>query len=120
MAKRNARNSNTSESINFSRSDMSDVNPFDEPGIIIMNPPYGERLRQENLNDLYKNIGDKLKKDFNGSEAWIFSGNPEALKHVGLHPARKLTLFNGQLECKFQKYVLYEGSKKRQTQTGLV
>ena len=57
-------------------------------------------------------IGDQLKQQFGGYEAWIISPNMEAFKHVGLRPSRKIVLFNGPLECKLQKYELYAGSKK--------
>lgn len=84
-----------------------------EQGTIIINPPYGERMEKEDINAFYKSIGDKLKKDFTGSTAWILSANRQALKQVGLRPSKKLTLFNGSLECGFYKYDLYKGSKKQ-------
>jgi putative N6-adenine-specific DNA methylase len=87
--------------------------PDKEPAIIIMNPPYGERLHATtDLDVLYKHIGDHLKKNFIGCEAWIISSNIDALKHLGLHSSRKITLYNGPLECKFQQFKLYEGSQK--------
>jgi putative N6-adenine-specific DNA methylase len=91
-------------------------NEFDE-GLLIMNPPYGERLGQtEQINTLYALIGDHLKRDFSGFEAWIISSNFQAFKHVGLRPSKKIVLFNGPLECKFQKYTMYSGSKKASKQ----
>ncbi|MEN0003670.1 MAG: THUMP domain-containing protein [Bacteroidota bacterium] len=83
-----------------------------ERGFIIMNPPYDERLTLSVIEDLYKMIGDRLKQEFNGYEAWIISSNKEALKHVGLRPSSKRTLFNGKLECKFHKYELYAGTRR--------
>ena len=62
--------------------------------------------------DLYKGIGDALKKNFTGFEAWIISSNFEAAKFIGLRPSRKIKLFNGPIETRFLKYELYEGSKK--------
>lgn len=82
-------------------------------GIIIMNPPYGERIEETGLPELYKHIGDTLKKNFPGYQAWIFSGNPDALKHVGLGTSRKLTLYNGPIRCKYHLYELYGGSRKK-------
>lgn len=82
-------------------------------GVVIINPPYGERLNSgEDVNTFYKNIGDVLKKKFAGYDVWIISSNIDALKHIGLHHTRKITLFNGPLECKFMKYSIYEGTKK--------
>jgi len=82
-------------------------------GIIIMNPPYGERMEEDDLLALYKTIGDTLKKNFTGYQAWILSGNPDAMKYVGLRTSRKLTLFNGPIKCKYHQYELYDGSKKK-------
>jgi putative N6-adenine-specific DNA methylase len=82
-------------------------------GMLIINPPYGLRVEEEAaMPALYQAIGDKLKQDFTGYTAWILSGNAAALKHVGLRTSRKIALMNGQLECKFQRYDLYVGSKK--------
>jgi putative N6-adenine-specific DNA methylase len=82
-------------------------------GIVIMNPPYGERMEEDDLQALYKTIGDTLKKKFTGYQAWIFSGNPGAMKHIGLRTSRKLTLFNGPIKCKYHQYDLYDGSRKK-------
>lgn len=94
--------------------------PPAENGVIITNPPYGERLNddQEVLNGLYRAIGDKLKQDYKGWWAWLISSNTQALKHIGLHPTKKRTLFNGPLECKFLGYELFQGKRKEHlTQT---
>ncbi|MBN2480262.1 MAG: RNA methyltransferase [Bacteroidales bacterium] len=111
-ARKNARHAKIEKHINFSVCHFNDFSPPSGRGMVVINPPYGERMKQDNLNALYTGIGNKLKKDFTGYEAWIFSANREALKHVGLHPARRLTLYNGPMECKFQQYLLYEGSRK--------
>lgn len=81
-------------------------------GVIMMNPPYGERLVQDDIETLYKEIGDCLKLNFDGWTAWMISSNKAALKAVGLRTSKKLTLYNGPLECKFQRYDLYRGSRK--------
>ena len=83
-----------------------------EKGMIIMNPPYGERLVEDDLNDMYRRIGDKLKQDYTGFTAWIISSDLEALKHVGLKTSEKIKVFNGPLECRFEKFDLHEGSLK--------
>lgn len=79
---------------------------------LIMNPPYDERLEIENENQFYKLIGNQLKHRFTDAEAWIFSGNPDALKYVGLKTSARIHLYNGPLASKFHKFELYEGSKK--------
>ncbi len=102
--------------ITFKEAKFDHLNYTGEPGIMIMNPPYGERLSKLDVISLYKRIGDKLKQDFNGFDAWIISSNKEAFKNVGLRPSRKIPLMNGSLECKFIKYEMYRGSKKAKHQ----
>ena len=81
-------------------------------GVVVMNPPYGERMIKDNIDELYKSIGDTFKQKFSGYDCWVISSNMDALKKVGLRPSRKITLYNGQLECKFMKYEMYPGTKK--------
>lgn len=92
-----------------------DMKNFEVPpgrGVVIINPPYGERMAKDNIDELYKMMGDTFKKNFSGYDCWILSSNIDALKNVGLRPSRKITLYNGQLECKFMKYEMYQGTKK--------
>lgn len=94
------------------------VLPFNETkrtgkgGTIIMNPPYDERMKTRDIVKLYIEIGSHLKQNFSGWDAWVISSNIEALKLVGLKPEDKHILFNGALECRYQKFSMYEGSKK--------
>ena len=78
---------------------------------IIFNPPYGERL-EINMENLYADIGNTLKRNYSNSTAWFITSNIEALKFVGLRPSKKIKLFNAKLESTFAKYELYDGSKK--------
>lgn len=113
VARENAESAGLAKDIMFRGSFFADLEPPEGKGIIIMNPPYNERLKTEDVIDLYKSIGDTLKRNFTGFQAWIISANIEALKFVGLRPTRNLDLNNGQLECKYSKFEIYEGSKKR-------
>ncbi len=81
-------------------------------GIVMINPPYGERLSDVDAEKLYKSIGDALKQNFDGFSVWIISSNKTALKHIGLRTSKKLTLYNGSLECKYHNYQIYKGSRK--------
>jgi putative N6-adenine-specific DNA methylase len=87
--------------------------PFDKleapetPGTLIMNPPYDERLKVEDTIAFYKGIGDLLKKRWPGWNAWIISSNRDAMKHIGLRPSQRITLFNGALECSYQKFEMF-------------
>lgn len=78
---------------------------------MVFNPPYGERLNID-MEEFYANIGDTLKQNYPGTDAWFITSNLDALKHVGLRPSRKIPLFNAKLESRLVKYVMYEGSKK--------
>ena len=79
---------------------------------LLMNPPYGERIKSEDIIGLYKMIGNTLKQNYKDAEAWIISGDLKAMKFIGLRPSKKIRIFNGPLECRFMKYELYEGSRK--------
>ncbi len=81
-------------------------------GFILSNPPYGERLKEDDIISFYKEIGNTLKREYRGFEAWILSSNFLALKFVGLKPSKKIPLKNGPLDVKLQKYEMYDGSKK--------
>ena len=84
-----------------------------EGAFVMMNPPYGERLSQDkNVLRLYQDIGTALKHQFSGATAWIISSNEGALKCVGLRPAKKIHLVNGDLDCLFNQYVLFKGDRK--------
>jgi putative N6-adenine-specific DNA methylase len=85
--------------------------PPGPPGLLLTNPPYDERLKLDDTVAFYQGIGDVLKKNWAGWDAWVISANRDALKHLGLRPSRRVTLFNGALECSFQKFELYEGKK---------
>lgn len=79
-----------------------------ESGTIIINPPYGIRVgEEESMIEFYKSIGDTFKQKYQGWTAWVLSGNKTAIKRLGLRTSKKLTLFNGSLECKYHKYDLY-------------
>jgi putative N6-adenine-specific DNA methylase len=112
LARRHAQNAGVLKNITFQNCHFMDFTPPQAPGVIVINPPYGERVVQQNLNELYSQLGDKLKKSFCGYDAWIISANAEAVKNIGLRTSKKLKLYNGQLECRFNMYSLFEGSKK--------
>ncbi|WP_298248193.1 class I SAM-dependent RNA methyltransferase [uncultured Christiangramia sp.] len=82
---------------------------------MLFNPPYGERLEID-IEDFYGKIGDTLKQGYPGTHAWFIATNFDAIKSVGLRASRKIKLYNGPLEGRLLKYVLYEGSKKKSKQ----
>ena len=81
---------------------------------MIMNPPYGERLSHDkDVLRLYQDIGSALKHHFAGADAWIISSNEEALKCIGLKPKQRIHVLNGELECLFNHYELFAGTRKQ-------
>lgn len=113
-AEMNARRARVFSSIVFRQSDMKDLQLNLNNATIMINPPYGERLVQDNLSELYTMIGQQLKYNFTGNKAWILTSSKEYLKNVGLKPAEKLTLYNGALECSFTSYPLFSGKRAQQ------
>lgn len=82
--------------------------------IIVTNPPYGERIKVEDLNELYTKLGDTFKNLYGEQcEVWLITSDFDAMKHIGLHPSRKIQLYNGSLDCRLLKFELYSGSKKK-------
>ncbi len=110
--RKNIQNAGLQDYIRTRVCDIAELNP-PEKGILIFNPPYGERMGKDSVLDLYKYIGDTLKQKFIGFEAYILSCNNEAIKKTGLRHTFSYHLNNGALSCKFRKYELYEGSKKK-------
>ncbi len=115
-AKRNVRRAGLGSIISLKIEDLFESKSKDESGLMMINPPYGERMDHiDKIIPLYKEIGTRLKHHFEGWDAWIISSNMEALKFIGLRTSRKIKVFNGALECRFNKYELYRGSKKKVT-----
>jgi putative N6-adenine-specific DNA methylase len=111
-AKENIKYAQLQHMIELHVGDFQNFNPNIENGVVITNPPYGERLKQEDIVELYKSFGNTLKKSYLNFEAWILSANLNAMKFIGLHPSKKIKLMNAALECTFNKYEIYEGTKK--------
>jgi putative N6-adenine-specific DNA methylase len=92
---------------------FADLEPPEGRGTLILNPPYGERMDQdEDIDAVYRMIGDTFKKKWAGYEAWVITSNLEAAKHIHLTPKPRIKLFNGPLECRFMRYELYSGSRR--------
>jgi putative N6-adenine-specific DNA methylase len=111
-AKANAKRAGVDENVVFSVSDMKDIDPPSGPGILITNPPYGKRLSEAGLEELYGSIGDILKEKYNDYKAYIFTANIAASRKIGLKPARRFKLFNPPLEAVLLEYEIYRGSRR--------
>lgn len=113
IAERNLEHAKMQDFVQFKRKPFEKNAAPDHEGVIVTNPPYGERIESsEDIIEFYQMIGNTLKHNFHGYSAWVISSNIEALKLVGLRPSKKYMLYNGALPCKYHKYELYAGSKK--------
>ncbi len=122
-ARRNARRAGVEHLIRFEVCDFADTPLPPEPGVIVLNPEYGERLGEaRQLEPVYRRIGDFFKQKCLGHTGYVFSGNLDLAKRVGLRSTARIPFFNSRIECRLLKFALYAGtirSKYRtQTETG--
>lgn len=87
-------------------------------GVLVTNPPYGERISAPDMDALYQTIGTKLKRVFTGYHAWIIGYRDEYFARIGLAPSQKIPLFNGSLECSLREYIIFEGDRKSFVRAG--
>lgn len=107
-AKDNAKRAGVDDVIEFKKEPVATVEPPVEKGMIIINPPYGARIGDEdNLRDVYRDLSFTLKHRFKGWDAWILSGNKELIADLKLKSTRKHFVFNGNIECRFLKYSMF-------------
>lgn len=111
------------KSASFDRYIDLQVKPFEkydkapaETGILITNPPYGERIKPDDLYGLYEMIGERLKHVFMGYTAWVLSYQKECFNKIGLKPTKKIQLVNGSLQCEFRRYDIFAGKRKEQNE----
>jgi putative N6-adenine-specific DNA methylase len=107
----NAQRADMQDFINAKQVDFFESKPETETGILVINPPYNERMKIEDVEGFYATIGDTFKKNYAGFDAWIISSDRESLKRVGLRAEQKTDLMNGGLEARLQKYVLFLGKR---------
>lgn len=110
----NAGAAGVADMIDFAVCDFEDtIFPENENGVIFLNPEYGERLGDEiELEETYSLIGDFLKKKCKGYTGYIFTGNLNLAKKVGLKAKRRIEFYNGKIDCRLLEYELYSGSRK--------
>lgn len=108
QARTNAKNCGVDDQVQFSITELADVEAPADSGILMCNPPYGERLGSaKELGAFYKLLGDVLKQRFKGWTAFVLSGNKELSKTIGLKSAQRFPVYNGSLPCQLMKYELY-------------
>ena len=111
-ARRNVQAAGLTGSITIEQQDFKDFKQPKEKSIIVTNPPYGERISTPDLLGTYRMIGERLKHEFTGNDAWVLSYREECFDQIGLKPSIKIPLYNGSLECEFRKYQMFDGKMK--------
>src|SRR5476649_1069142 len=113
IAQKNAKTAGVEHLIDFNVCDFAETPVPEEPGVVMFNPEYGERLGvHTKLEATYKRIGDFMKTTCKGYKGYVFTGNADLAKKIGLRAARKIEFYNGKLDCRLLEYELYEGSKR--------
>lgn len=112
IALQNARGVMREIDIDFAPADFFQEAPPAPEGLIVMNPPYGMRIEENDILAFYKRIGDTFKQSYSGWTAYMLSANHDAMKNVGLRTSEKHSLFNGPAPCKFWRYDMYSGTRK--------
>jgi 23S rRNA G2445 N2-methylase RlmL len=114
VSRRNAKTAGVDGIITFEVCDFADtVVPEEGAGVVLFNPEYGERLGVHSQLELtYKRIGDFMKQHCKGYTGYIFTGNPDLAKKIGLKASRKLEFYNGKLDCRLLEYELYTGTRR--------
>lgn len=113
-SKKNAQWAGVENLLEFHTGDFRKIPIPEPPGVVILNPEYGERLGEvKQLTDVYSAIGDFFKAQCSGYRGYIFTGNPDLIKQIGLRTSSKRPFFNGKLECRLLEYELYKGTKKK-------
>ena len=112
-SRQNAKAAGVDHLIGFSLRDYAETPVPEGHGVVILNPEYGERMgKVEKLKMIYKGIGDFFKKKCQGYTGYIFTGNLDLAKKVGLKAKRRLPFFSSNIECRLLEYDLYEGSRR--------
>lgn len=119
QAMKNVKSAGVQKDVELRQIRMEEINNHPSPithhqssPLVMLNPPYGERLASnKDMEELYGKIGTALKHQFTGATAWIISSNAAAMKCIGLKPSKKYHLLNGELDCQFNKYELFNGKR---------
>lgn len=116
IAEKNIRSASLSKYIQLETKAIQKISKAPENGILVTNPPYGERISSNDLLGLYESIGERLKHAFPGYTAWILSYREECFDKIGLRPSARFKLMNGPLDCEFRKYEIFSGKRKEHLQ----
>lgn len=109
IAEQNIKSAGVSKYIDLECRSIQSISEIEPNGMLVTNPPYGERISVEDMEGLYQSIGERLKRVFKGYKAWIIGYKEELFDCIGLKPSVKMPLLNGDLECELREYAIFEG-----------
>ena len=110
----NAKTAGVDKLIDFQVCDFAETPIPDTPGVVVFNPEYGERMGvHRQLEATYGRIGDFFKQQCGGYAGYVFTGNPDLAKKIGLHSSRRIEFYNGKLDCRLLEYEIYAGSRRK-------
>jgi putative N6-adenine-specific DNA methylase len=113
-AARNVEAAGLGDTIELKQADILETGAPARAGVLVANPPYGVRIgEQKQLAEFYPRLGTALKRHYAGWRCFLFSGDPQLPKLIRLHPARRIPLYNGPLECRLFEYRMVEGSMRK-------
>ncbi len=112
IAEKNIKNAGLMKYVDLKVLPIQQFKEAPQPGIMVTNPPYGERISSRDLMGLYSMIGERMKHAFTGYKVWILSYKEEFFDKIGLRPSEKMKLMNGSLECEYRCYEIFEGKNK--------
>jgi len=112
IAAKNIKSAGVGRMIDLQTKPLSAWTEAPADGVLVTNPPYGERISAADMDGLYELIGQKLKNVFKGYHAWIIAAKNEYITKIGLAPSVKIPILNGALECELREYIIFEGDYK--------
>jgi putative N6-adenine-specific DNA methylase len=118
MAQRTFQAAGLGIDVRLKQADFFTLEPPAHRGVMLINPPYGVRLGEDNLDALYPQIGTRLKQRWTGWRVYVFTADARAPKLIGLAPSRRIPLYNGSLECRLYEFKMVEGSMRRRSRHG--
>ena len=110
IASRNIAGASVGKYITLERRDINDITEAPEKGVLVTNPPYGERIRVADMEGLYETLGSKLKNVYKGYSAWVISSSFDLFKAIHLKASVRYPLMNGSLECELRQFEMFDGS----------
>ncbi|MDO9152587.1 MAG: THUMP domain-containing protein [Paludibacter sp.] len=112
IAEQNIKSAGLSKYIELQVKGVKDLEAPAGECLIVVNPPYGERITSPDIFEVYASLGTTMKHRFAGSNFWVISSHEECLDKIGMKPSERISLLNGALECSYNKYEVFGGKRK--------